>query len=53
MRKFASIVLNGDAEKFTFVLTWVTVASYNVSVFAMNVVYYSSQIVLVNSIFCH
>ena len=40
--------LNRDAEQFTFVLILITVTSDNVSVFSMNVVYYSSQLVLVN-----
>ena len=51
MRKLTWLVLNRDAEQFTFVLAYVTVASYNASFLAVYVVYNSSQIVLVNLIF--
>ena len=43
-------------EQFTFILTLVTIASYNVSGFAMDVVVLfcvSLQIVLANLNFCH
>ena len=46
MRQLAWIFSNRDAEQFTFIWTWVIIASYNVSVFAMNVVVFSLQIFL-------
>ena len=53
MRKLAWIILNRDADQFILIKTYVTIASYNVSVFAMNVAHNLLQKVFANSFFCY
>ena len=53
MRKLTWIIFKRVAAQFTFIFTWVKMASYNALDFVMNVVYFSLQMFLMNIKFCH